>query len=325
MEENNILPNNPEHSGQVSLPFNENQFKDFIVSLLGKPQTITKHLRGKFEIDKNNLTSIFEIINQRIYQQNDAKLIQFRASIYYNDNTTVTLNGYDHLVNYNEKLPLISQAVHLTWQYLVKFKDKGSFEKQEIALSFITETDGSVPFVDETFARPYYDSGVSFRISHTGRTWGADIEAILTKHLETLVQKESKFVRFFKYNSDSANHVLSAILVGITLFFAIFRTERLRLINANNEDSLFWIHHYGSYIFLFFGIYFLYRITMILLEEFQYYGAPSFVLLTPESEKYKTKRLSSYRKEVFKYIGTLVISIIIGLVTNILYNHFLNK
>ena len=115
MEENdNLEISNTDHSGQVALPFNEDQFKDFIVSLLGKPQTISKHLRGNFSIDKNDLISIFEVINQRIYQQNNAKLIQFRASIYYSDNTLVTLNGFDHLVNYNEKLPLVSKAVHLT-------------------------------------------------------------------------------------------------------------------------------------------------------------------------------------------------------------------
>lgn len=235
----------------------------------------------------------------------------------------MTLNGFDHLVNYNEKLPLVSKAVHLTWQYLVKFKDKSSFEKQEIALSFLTDSDGPIPFMDEGMSIPFYENGINFRISHTGRTWGADIEAILTKHLKTIVQEESKYIRFFKYNNESVDYVLSAILIGITLVFAVLRTDRLRIIKEDLNDPTYWIHHYGSYIFLFFGIYFLFKITMLILEEIQYYGAPSFVILTPESEKYKIKRLSSYRKKVFKYLGTVILSILIGIVTNVLYNYFI--
>ncbi len=310
-----------DHTGQVALPFNEDQFKDFIVSLLGKPQTISKYLQGNFSIDKNDLISIFEIINQRIYQQNNSKLIQFRASIYYDDNTLVTLNGFDHLVNYNEKLPLVSKAVHLTWQYLVKFQDKGSFEKQEISLSFLTDFDGPVPFMDDSMRHHYYDSGINFRIAHTARTWGADIEAILTRHLKTIVKKDSKFLRFFRYNNEKVDYVVSATLIGITLIFALFRTSFLKENIADKSDPTFWIHHYGSYVFLFAGIYFLYKLTMVILEEFQFYGAPSFVLLTPESEKAKAKEINNYKKKWLKYLGTLIVSIVLSIVANYIYGY----
>lgn len=65
----------------------------------------------------------------------------------------------------------MSRAVHLTWQYLVKFRDKKTFEKQEIAISFITDNNGSMPSFDDDVNQRYYDSGISFRISHTARTW----------------------------------------------------------------------------------------------------------------------------------------------------------
>jgi hypothetical protein len=321
MKENNSKVPQIETSGNVALPFNEDQFKDFIVSLLGKPQTITKHLDGTFEIDKEQLISIYEVINRRIYQQNDAKLIQFRASIYYDDNTTVTLNGFEHLVNYNEKLPLISKAVHLTWQYLVKFRDKETFEKQEIALSFLTNFNGQIAGMDEFVPGRFRDSGINFRISHTGRTWGADIEAILTKHLKTIVQKESKFISFFRYNPDRIEYLVSTLLIGITFIFSFIKTKELKNIENPSAEPIFWIHHYGNYVFLFLGIYFLYKITILLLEEFEFYGAPSFVLLTPASEKERIKKLNSYRKKTIKYIGTFIISLIIGIATNYIYNY----
>lgn len=37
MDENEVEIENIGRAGQVALPFNDEQFKDFIVSLLGKP------------------------------------------------------------------------------------------------------------------------------------------------------------------------------------------------------------------------------------------------------------------------------------------------
>jgi len=40
----------PVQAGYVTLPFNDDQFKEFIKGLLGSPQTISKALEGAFEI-----------------------------------------------------------------------------------------------------------------------------------------------------------------------------------------------------------------------------------------------------------------------------------
>lgn len=312
---------NFETTGQVALPFNEEQFKDFIVSLLGKPQTISKFINGSFEINKSNLVSIFELINQRIYQQNDSKLIQFRATIYYNDNTTITLSGFDHLVHYNENLPVISRAVHLTWQYLVKFRDKNTFEKQEISLSFVADDNGPMPIFDGQQDNRYYDSGINFIISHTARTWGADIEGLLTKHLEVLVKKDSKILRYIRYNSESVNNILFSILFLITLIFSYRNTQNIFQTKNNINDSVFWIHHYGNYIFLLIGMYIIYKITIIILEELQYFKKPSFVILTPKSEKFKNKIIKNYRNNLIKYFLTALTSITLGIIGNYLYEN----
>lgn len=114
MEENSEIKVSNDEIGKVALPFNKNQFADFIASLLGKPQTISKRLEGSFNIDLETIKKLHEIINQRIYQQNDGKLIQLRATIYYSDNSSITLDGYEHLVHYNESLPLVSGYFGLT-------------------------------------------------------------------------------------------------------------------------------------------------------------------------------------------------------------------
>lgn len=312
---------NGETAGQISLPFNENQFKDFIVSLLGKPQTITKRFRGSFEINKENLITLFQVLNQRVYQQNDAKLIQFSATIYYDDNSTVTLSGFDHLVNYNESLPIASKAVHLTWQYLIKFRDKSSFERQEISISFIPEMDGRITLDDDVDFYPH-NNQVYIRIQHTARTWGADIEGLLSKHIKTIVKDNSKFYNFFSYNPERVGHAISGLLAIITLLFSIYYTSQKA--NGTNHTSTFWIHHYGSLLFLMLGVYVLIKGTLIILEEFEVYEKPSFVLLTAESFKQKEHTLKSFKRRWFKYLLTLFMSIVIGIVGNYIYGYLTN-
>lgn len=87
--------------GYLTLPFNEEQFQSFI-RLLGTPQTITKRIKGNFEIHLKDLQNFHDLINQRITQQNNGKLIQLKTQVYYSDGSSVILSSYEELVTYNE-------------------------------------------------------------------------------------------------------------------------------------------------------------------------------------------------------------------------------
>lgn len=121
----------------VMLPCSDEDFGDFISSLLGKPQTIEKVIGGTFEIDDRNITNIFHIVDQRISQQNDASLIQFTVTIVYDDDSIHLLNSLEDFQHYSEVKPLVSVAVHLSWSYLVRFNRKNALEKQTIEISVL--------------------------------------------------------------------------------------------------------------------------------------------------------------------------------------------
>jgi len=88
--------------GYVTLPFDQEQFRDFVISLLGKPQTIEKRIYGRFEVNLQDIQKFHKLINQRLTQQNQALLSQFSVKIYYSDSSSITLNSYEDLVTYNE-------------------------------------------------------------------------------------------------------------------------------------------------------------------------------------------------------------------------------
>lgn len=122
--------------GYVRLPVGLSEFGTFIRSLLGRPQTITKYYRGAYEITQNDVRNFHELIMQRIQQQNDSQFIQFTAQTIYSDSSNVTVNSLEEFLTYKEVRPIISEAIHLEWSYLVQFQDKDAPEKQKITIAF---------------------------------------------------------------------------------------------------------------------------------------------------------------------------------------------
>ena len=125
-------------------------------------------------------------------------------------------------------------------------------------------------------------------------------------------------MKFFKYSYEKVAHLISAILIGVTLVFSIAKTLNI----PDDVSTNVLIKHYGNLLFLFFGVYVLIKLTLVLLEQFEVYDKPAFVLLTPEAEKAKTKSLSSYKIEWIKYLGTIAVSILIGIISNYIYQHY---
>jgi hypothetical protein len=305
--------------GEVSLPFDKSQFADFLVSLLGKPQTISKRFEGSFEVDLNTFLNLFQLLNQRIYQQNDGRLIQFRATVYYSDNSSITLNGIKHLANYNETHPLVSDAVHLTWQYLVKFNDKNNFEKQEINISFITPTGRPrrYDFSDDPFIIMSGDGQISININHTARTWGADIEALLSRHIERLTLKDSKPINFIRNKSDEIFDLLKILLFTSTLIVILF--TYIANLNVSTEKTFTAINHLMiSSIFM--GLVFLFlRLMEFLIDRIHLSRKPSYILITQESRNKKLKLDKNFRKRWMKFIGAVLFALLTGVAANYIF------
>lgn len=292
-------------SGQLALPFNEKQFSDFLISLLGKPQTITKRFSGSFCIDKDSLINLFQILEQRIHQQNDAKLISFRSLISYNDNSTIELTGFEHLVNFNEPLPLVPKSINLTWQYLIKFKDKDVLEKQEINVSFNVGI-GFSAFHDNELILDFggLRSAVSIRIAHTARTWGADIEGLLTKHIEVLCKAPKRYKKWFSRDSDTFQKSFQILIFLITLICSILWLNRSKV---------------SLLIFLLVGCYIFTSILGLLLRNVEPTGEPSFILLTKESYNDKEITIKKHKRLWYKFVLTFILSIILSVVANYIY------
>lgn len=340
-------------SGYITLPFDEDQFKDFVKTLLGSPQSITKTIQGSFEIKVEDLRDIHSLIMQRVTQQNESALVQFAVKIMYSDNSSVELNTIEELLTYNEVRPVISESVHLKWDFLVKFQDKKVPEKQRIQVSFVSPDKNVTIYDDEdrTF-RPMYLKGQSgavvFRIEHTARTWGADIEALLTGHIESLLTPPSKLKKIIDEHSGKISLAVGGLffLTSLVVSFLVtkgFSTakvlEATKYLEKNSGVTTQalnlkieylakfvtegqWSQFYFAVVVFIFISLFLSILFAAWVEAASEVVEPGFVLLTKESRKHKEVVLRKLEKKWLSFIAAIVMSIITGVVSNILFTKF---
>jgi hypothetical protein len=210
----------PDYS--LTLPVERDQLALFIAGLLGKPQTIERFIRGPFEVKRSDLENLYHLIEQRISSQNKSSLVGFTAKIVYHDNSSVLLNSLIQLQTYNEVKPLASTAIHLNWIYLIQFNNRNVLEKQQIELSIMANDLDADIEIDREFGRRvaitrHYSGLMQLRISHTDRTWGADLEALLTGYLDQFRIRLSGVRKFVANNSGWIGFAVAICLLLILL------------------------------------------------------------------------------------------------------------
>lgn len=348
MAENPIIQKPDEHYA-IALPCSTEDFGKFIGSLLGKPQTISGSERGAFELRREDITSSYHLVLQRVQQQNDAHLIQFTIKLVFDDNSSVLLNSLDDFLAYSEVRPVVVTQAHLSWSFIVKFQDRNHPEKQEIDLSFMTYASGAISLGEEedaTFvpiARLVPGGYITFRIRHTARTWGADIESLLKGHAKHLILPQPPMREFTQKHSGKIAIIVALLFFISTVAACFFTADRMaieqlkvisELLQTPNAIDLklnkllqlaaegFWGKYFFSVlVFVIFSF-----VASILLAIWAETSAdtkrPSYILLTKKSEQIKVEQDKKYQFKWFSFVGSIAVSIITGIVSNILFSKY---
>lgn len=338
----------PEEFGIV-LPCSPRDFRDFVSGLLGKPQTITQVFDGPFDINKHDIENFYFLVVQRISQQNEGHLIQFTARIVYDDNSTVLLNSIDDFNSYNEIRDIASTGIHLSWTFLVKFQDRSVPEKQQIDVSIISE--GSPRFLNDDspaiFFHKVSQGIIAFRIQHTARTWGADIEALLSGHIETLIREVHPLKKFLSENDGWVGLFTGSALFLSAILSAFYITNNflkecmskasglLTIVASDPEmvskkiNYLIEIMAAGMWSRYFFSIgSFVTAALFISILIGVWAGSsadnnePSFVVLSRKAEKRKVALLKKNKSAWNQLILSLTVGVVTGVVGNFLFAYY---
>lgn len=342
--------------GYLQLPYDKETFREFISGLLGKPQTINTPLKGNFDIKIEHIDHLYQLINQRIIQQNDANLIQFNARIVFSDNSSVILNSFAELITYNEIKAIVSDEIHMTFMYLIKFRDKNIPEKQEINISIlassvttkINKKYNSVSNPARIIMRVLSDEIgikpgiIQYEIKHTARTWAADIDSLLSNYFKSIFIPDNKLNIFFKeyglltkifffftllviigYNTRKAKDFETLKLINDTNI--IFNNKSIDPVHLNNKLKFIAesIQKRSSspddaFFLVIFGMVFIYMLAGLVDVD----GKSSFILLTREAQKQKEIADKKYNNKMIFFIGTIIFNIALNLAASIIYDTF---
>lgn len=324
----------PREDYGILLPCTPETFSEFISGLLGKPQTIRKDFDHDFELTRPDIENLYHLVNQRVHQQNEASLTQFTIQIRYGDGSSVLLNAYEDFEQYTEIRPLVSVGVVMSWTFLIKFRGKAVPEKQTVefwARSFAKRSllDAMADVRDE----------LGFRVEHTARTWGTDMEGLLSGYVATLRRQEAPWRKFIHAHSGKIGIAVGLLFLAVVVAGAYFSTQRFadaqiaaaRAAMATRDlatkvDFMVTRVSEGAWTQYNVALTVLFMVSMILALVFTLWAGStasrsreSFVLLTKRAEEEKQNALARRKKRWLMFVASILGSITTGVVGNAVF------
>lgn len=331
----------------IVLPCSTENFREFIIGLLGQPQEIDGGEFGSFCVEKKTVEQIYYLVTQRVFQQNGVHPISVSVRIAYDDGTSINLNSIDDFQSYNEPKPVVSTECHITFVYLIQFPTTSAPEKQEITVSYVSSQESSrrrhlATFAESPFA--FFERGyIGYRVKYTARTWGADVESLLKNYIKDQMITEGKFRGVIRTHSAKFASFIGGFFF-VSMYLAVTKVydevialylKELGLIFGGGVtvsekiDALIKILISGSLasienikIGIIFAFAFISLVLIFILETKADSRRPSFVILTNKTLEKKEKILKKYDQKILHLWVSIVLGVLIGLATNFIYDYY---
>lgn len=329
------IPDEPK--GFIQLPVTNEGFTEFICSLLGQPQSIEKIISGEYCVGKREFSNLHSLLTQRIEEQNAGKLVSFLGKIFLSDETILCFNSFEEFNSCNDTGDRHTIRVELKWSFLIEFPGKNHAEKQNIDITFspryFLNRNGEIILIRNR------ESVIEFEIEHTARSWGNDIEALLTNSLSKLIVKKGKIWTYFRNKSENISITVGATYFYLSLVGAYFvsktyinnqiyaiKSTFLTFGSDVNKKVDFISEYIGSgglttyYIKLgaFLTISLMIAIFVgLFIEKLSQIKSPSFIVMSD----YDLHRKDQVTKEYERGSAKKILSIVIALLINILSSY----
>jgi hypothetical protein len=257
MSEKISIPSNYNQSS-VILPVDIDTYQEFLLSLLGQHESVEGTVRGAFEIGIEDFEHLNQIIDTRIDNQHSSSLLEFRAKLFFNDDSSITFKTIESFVEYRELRYLICENFVFTWTYLVRFNNRNSSEKQEISVfsqkgeNFNRKSKSIryriISLFDKEKARS--TNKLNYSIRCTNREWGIEIATIVQNFLSHSNKVRSSFLTSIRHQIIERFDIIEFLFTTLGLMFMLFSltylTERnltmcrelSSLIENNTKDSV---------------------------------------------------------------------------------------
>ncbi len=307
---------------------------EFLVGLLDRNQSIELNLFRSFSITHDHVDNVFQLVQERISEQNENRLISFSVRYVYSNGSSVELISYEKFKSFNEIKPVVCTKCILSLTYLVKFHNKNSPEKQLIEISFSTNANNEdMPFfILDRFGRIkpkhlYEGKGIiKLKIEHSSVSWGSDIENVLKNKIETISEKRNSYIEFM----FEKERMIDIIMYGLHFFlffsisiiivksidFSVFLNAISLSQSIENRImvSFVLILTFQHYFFAIIGE--LYNSMYNYFSDF--YEKDSFICINDESIKHMKAEIKKKNKTLYTALGFLTLNVLIAVLANII-------
>ena len=336
-------------SGQIVIPCDPAEFASFLADMLAKPQVIHKFFIGSFDIEFGHLLSLYHLINHRVVEQNGGQLVQFSATFSYDDQSSVTINNFRDFEHYNEVKHVETLQVTCSFEYLIQFHGRSHPEKQSIDVTFARKSMPS--FLEDADSPalvlrrlPLNESAIFLRIKHTARSWGADMEALLSEHIKGLFRKEEGIKKWLGKHSTLIGSLFGGLVfvgglitIGILTRFFVPQTsdgaalaEKIHdassaatigipYILRNMNPHLSWDYLLPVSLFCVVISVVLAVFSTAVIDENLSKPFPTFLTFTKLDSDRKPIVLRRYRNSRLKALGTAITAVLYGCLGNYIF------
>lgn len=330
----------------VQVPIRKQDFGRFVANLLGQPEKIEGSKYGSFEATYEWLIHLHHLIDQRIKQQSHAELVDFSALFRYKDGPDRKITTVTGFLHFNEGKIVVTESLQLTWTYLISFPGNRIPEKQEISLNLITDRAEVVTVGTSRISRLKTEKlgVVTYSIAHTERTWGDDIQTLLSREIDSIFNEDQWYagiitatiiflmLGFFALgilvpayieqiirDSEWARIYASSVPAGASIEILTVDEKlnlALKLLDPTNQlhNSKAWFR-----VISFIAGTALAVFTGFLFDR----SAPSFIVVTKEDRKRKEKHKRDQQKSFVLKILSFTGAVAAGVAGNYLY-YYLN-
>ncbi|MEE5045510.1 hypothetical protein V2J81_19305 [Pseudomonas alliivorans] len=236
---NLILSSENSDESYIQVPIKKVDFGDFITNLLGQPETIHSGTDDTFIVTHEWLVHVHHLLEQRIKLQANSSLVDFSATIKYEEAPSRKITTANGFIHFNETLSASTASIMIAWTYLVFFPNKPSPEKQEITLRISTShtslLDMDTPYIPRMISKEGF---ISLTVAHTERTWGDDIIALLNREIKAIAIPKSLISRCKEFALP--------FLAGLLFLAGLFLPDIIEQLLRQKETASLLLNFYPA-------------------------------------------------------------------------------
>lgn len=166
-----IGPSISEEDKNVLITIPKSRMSDFLGDVLKSKRTISKVFPVQYNLKKEHVIDMINVINHRIKEQNNAEMIDVDIDVFFDDGSSRNYVTVSQFQTIDDNLSAISVAILVKISYLMRFHDDDNISKQEILIGANSNNAGSL----RNPLKLTLDSSIRIMVRTNSFTWAEDV------------------------------------------------------------------------------------------------------------------------------------------------------